>query len=194
MPKRPVLVVLLLSICAFSAHGGVLYSFSFTPSYGPIQSLAFSFAVPTFVTAGQSPAFSPVIITDGVDSDTLTMDIAAVNSQGNFCFNFGAAVNTQLYSDCATGWGAPNGGVLVTLFSGGLPTAAGTFTATTGFASFYTGTSTYDESSGAVTLAVSDVPEPSSGSLIFSTLLAFMLMAAAATIQRRIAGTCHRWW
>jgi hypothetical protein len=106
------LAMLLLSTFAASARASQIYSFSFTPTSGPIESFGFSFTVPTFVTTGQSPAFTPITITDGTNSETLSLDFAETPG-GYSCFEFGTATDSTLNNGglCGVEWGPPNGGV-----------------------------------------------------------------------------------
>src|SRR5579863_2124405 len=94
-------LAVLLTLCAVSARAGPLvYDFSFTPTSGPVEAFEFSFVVPSFVTNGQTPAFTPFTITDGTNSVTMTQDLFVYNI--NSCFEFGTAVNSSL-GDCTTG-------------------------------------------------------------------------------------------
>lgn len=119
------LAVFLLSVFAASARADLIYSFSFTPSQGPIESFAFSFDVPTYVTTGQSPAFDPFTLTDGTNSASLTEDVAENITSGN-CFVFLTATDASSNSQCDIDVG-PDGAAVRMLASGGLPTTTGTF-------------------------------------------------------------------
>lgn len=190
MSKLTLLAAFAFSVGAFSARADILYNFSFTPTstlYGTeIEAFSFSFTVPAFVTSGESPAFSPVTMTDGVNSATLTGDLAE-NAAGLSCFTFATAANATLYSDCGTGLNPPNGGSFVADFEGAsLPTAVGTYTTEVGDAVFYYGpgggSTNLDSTYGKVVMTVSSVPEPSS-----VILTASMLLAVALWTRKKIA-------
>ena len=192
MFKHAALIAGVLSVCAASSWADELYSFSFTPTQvfagSEIQAFSFSFIVPTFVTSGQSPAFSPVTMTDGVKSTTLSTDLA-LNSGGISCFLFGTAVESTLGPSCSTSAVSPNGGYLFSFFSGSLPTSDGTYSTGAGDATavFYSGGS-FDETTGTLALTVSSVsstaPEPSPTMLTASILL----LAAFAARKRAVCG------
>ena len=59
------------------AHADLMYQFDVheTTSLG-FQPFSFSFTVPTFVTAGQSPAFTPFTVTFGTHSYKMINDLA----------------------------------------------------------------------------------------------------------------------
>ncbi len=75
--------VLALALFAGSALADETYDFSFTPTTDDVGTLieAFnlSFTVPTFVTSGQTPSFTPVTMTDGTNSATLTTALASTD-------------------------------------------------------------------------------------------------------------------
>jgi len=66
-----VLVVALSALSLFTlagtAHADLLYQFDVTDG-GFLCPFSFSFTVPTFVTLGQSPAFTPFTVTAGPHS------------------------------------------------------------------------------------------------------------------------------
>ena len=126
MRKHTFLAVFLLSVFAASARADLIYSFSFTPTSGSIESFAFSFDVPTYVTTGQSPAFDPFTITDGTHSASITEDLAENITSGS-CFVFLTATGASSDSDCDVDV-HPNGAAVLMEASGGLPTTTGTFT------------------------------------------------------------------
>jgi hypothetical protein len=79
----------LLAFCtlAGTARADLLYQFSLNASEG-IEASSFSLTVPTFVTAGESPEFTPFTLTDGTHTWTFVDDLAA-SSGGLTCFLFG---------------------------------------------------------------------------------------------------------
>src|SRR5579863_2964845 len=97
--KRIALAVLLMSGAVSARASALLYDFTFTPTSGTVKAFEFSFVVPSFVTNGQSPAFTPFTITDGTNSATMTQDLFVYNL--NSCFEFVTAVNSSL-GDCTT--------------------------------------------------------------------------------------------
>jgi hypothetical protein len=58
MRKHTFLAAFLLSVFAASARADLIYSFSFTPTSGSIESFAFSFDVPTYVTTGSGREYN----------------------------------------------------------------------------------------------------------------------------------------
>jgi hypothetical protein len=86
--KTFALGALVLCALAGAAHGSVLYQFNVTAT-GGIDPFSFSFTVPSFVTAGQSPAFTPFNVTDGTHTWTMINDLAAIGAVSCFLFDSG---------------------------------------------------------------------------------------------------------
>lgn len=177
--------VVLLLILAASARADELYSFSFTNTGGPIESFSFSFTVPTFVTAGESPSFTPFTITDGTNSVTLTEDLA-VAGIGFGDFEFGTSTGSTLESGGIT-WSPPDGGAIIFDLAS-LPTADGTysFEATGGGFYYASGEDLLD---GTATLTISAVPEPTSV-ILMSPMLLGLALVARRRIARRLSPAC----
>ena len=97
----------LLVFCApaETARADLLYQFSLSASEG-IEASSFSFIVPTFVTAGESPAFNPFTLTDGTHTWTFVEDLAA-SSGGLTCFLFGTGGTSRLLPTCGVGVDSP---------------------------------------------------------------------------------------
>jgi hypothetical protein len=185
MRKHTFLAVFLLSVFAASARADLLYSFSFTPTEGPIESFAFSFDVPAFVTTGQSPAFDPFTLTDGTNSASLTEDLAENTTAGN-CFVFLTATGASSNSECDIDV-HDNGAAVRMVASGGLPTMTGTFTYD---AAAVLGTGSEVEGvAGTVDLTITNTPlttpEPSSWILMSTTLLAVAFVARKSMQRTR---------
>jgi len=112
-------------ILAGSARADLLYQFSLNAS-GGIHAAAFSFTVPTFVTTGESPAFTPFTLTDGTHTWTFVEGVAA-NLVGLGCFAFGTGGTATLGPDCGTGVQSSPDAAFLLQMDGGLPTATGTY-------------------------------------------------------------------
>lgn len=181
MRKHHLLAVLLLSVFVASARADQLYTFSFTQTGGQIESFAVSFTVPTFVTTGQSPSFTPFTLTDGTHSVTLTEDLA-VQGAAFGDFEFDTPTDASLAATGGITWNPPAGGAVIFELSS-LPTTDGTYDPAYG-GGFYYGASSSDveDLSGTAQLTISQTPEPSSVILLLTTLLAVALMA-----RKRIA-------
>ena len=179
--------ILCLSVlaCALGTVGkaDVLYSFSYDAASGPLQSFAFSFTAPDFVTDVSSPPFTPFTLTDGSNRWTMTNDLIEVGGTGVGCFLFGTplAQLTTIFGPCSFGvGGGDTQGAFVFATNGGLPSALGTYTSTDFTGVFATpgggfkfmgpiGGST--DETGSMTLIISSVPEPSTVTLLALGLL-----------------------
>jgi hypothetical protein len=71
------LSALLLVTLAGTAHADLLYQFDVTPD-SFASPFSFSFTVPTFVTFGQSPAFTPFTVTAGTHSYKMINDLVGL--------------------------------------------------------------------------------------------------------------------
>jgi hypothetical protein len=151
------------------ARASVIYTFSYDPTSGPIESFSFSFTSPTFVTSGQSPAFTPFTVTDGTKSFTLTQDLFS-SSGGLACYGFATATNASL-NPCGGSASEPNGGFLTFAALGSLPTAAGIYALSNASGAFETGGFTSEDTSGTATLTISGTPEPASLYLLGTGIL-----------------------
>jgi hypothetical protein len=167
--KLTLLVLLILSsVFAASAQAGVLYDFNFIQGAGTqVQNFEFSFIAPTFVTSGQSPAFTPFTITDGTHTSTMTEDLIGL-SAGTGCFDFGSGADV-IIGNCSLSAPGPTGGVISFNLSAGLPSTTGVFDAIVN-GGFYVNSSTIAFAGGNATLTVSNVPEPASGVLVLAAV------------------------
>jgi hypothetical protein len=154
-----------------TAHADLLYQFDVhetTTSFG-VQPFSFSFTVPTFVTAGQSPAFTPFTVTAGTHSYKMTNDLAGViGTVGCFVFSTGGV---PISPPCAFTPSATDGDGAISLdTSGGLPTATGlqTLDALSSFGAFGTGAGVeFPQLGGTLDItSVTSVPEPASAALL----------------------------
>jgi hypothetical protein len=176
---RITLAILLTFSAAAARAGALTYDFTFTPTSGPVEAFEFSFVVPSFVTNGQSPAFTPFTITDGTNSATITQDLFV--SDLNSCFEFGTAVNASL-GDCTTAYSGAGGGTLYFTISTPPPAATGTY-ALGGIAGFTIPGNSTDSSFGNVNLTISNTPEPGSALLLLCGI-AVMLAGVSQTRRR----------
>lgn len=167
---------LLLSVFAASARPDYLYTFSFTPTTGTIESFGFSFTVPTFVTTGQSPAFTPFTMTDGTrTSAMMTQDFVYYDGTvGLECFEFGTATNAVL-GPCGEASGSPNGGVLTLEAFSGLPTGTGIYSLPDSSASFNNTSPPGVGSQGTGSLIISNTSVPEPASVVFLVTVAALI-------------------
>jgi len=119
-----------LSVVAFctlagTARADLLYQFSLNASDG-IEAASFSFTVPTFVTAGESPAFTPFTLTDGTHTWTFVDDLAG-SFGGGGCFNFGTGGTAALFSCGGSVAVFSTDAAFRLITSSGLPTAPGVY-------------------------------------------------------------------
>jgi hypothetical protein len=126
-----VLVVALGALALFTlagtAHADLMYQFDVheTTSLG-FQPFSFSFTVPTFVTAGQSPAFTPFTVTFGTHSYKMINDLAGTFPGGIGCFMFDTGGPAFIDPSCNIGASTTDGnGALKLVTVDGLPTATG---------------------------------------------------------------------
>lgn len=94
-PKHTILAVLLLLVFVDSAHADELYTFSFTPISGPVESFSFSFTVSSFLAPGQTIPVTPFEITDGISTWDITTGIVtgANCGLGGFLYFFTQSVS-----------------------------------------------------------------------------------------------------
>ena len=114
------------------AHADLLYQFDvhevggFGGATVGIQPFSFSFTVPTFVTAGQSPAFTPFTVTFGTHSYKMINDLAGTAFGPTGCFLFGTGGTGVILPGCTISVPTTDGdGTLQLDVPGGLPTATG---------------------------------------------------------------------
>jgi hypothetical protein len=193
MRKTIWIVPLLVAFAATGARANEVYSFKFVSPFpastpGQIESFAFSFTVPTFVTTGQSPAFTPLTITNGTNSATLTDDYAVqpvppecgLGTGNPLCISairFGTSTDS-LITDGGIQYGPPDGGAIEFNFVNSpfsLPTGEGTYkvsligcffvSATTG-SCIGPGSSTGEPAKLTIGPPTVPTPEPSSSALM----------------------------
>jgi len=180
------------------AYGSLLYSFTYTAQTGTVQSFSFSLLSPTFIGSG-TPAFQPFTVTDGSTALTISQDLVGTSTgitlgstflpPGDGCFSF-ATSGADLAQFGGCGWAIPNNGVSQAAFTvdipGGLPSAIGTssnliFDGITLLQPSGTEDGFYNccggQSSGAMQLTVSQVPEP-------PTFLPVVILAAGILVFR----------
>jgi hypothetical protein len=118
-----------LMTLAGTAHADLLYQFDVHETTMPalgFQPFSFSFTVPTFVTDGQSPAFTPFTVTFGTHSYKMINDLAVTSlGLGNFCFATGGMILNPDCSINATQISNDGEGAITLETPGGLPTATG---------------------------------------------------------------------
>ena len=176
---------------AGTAHADLLYQFDVheTTSLG-FQPFSFSFTVPTFVTAGQSPAFTPFTVTasgpmlpPGTQSYTMIHDLANV-SGGNGCFLFSTGGGASIGPGCSfSAVKFTEDGAITLDTPGGLPTATGvqTLLASSG-GQFGNSTAGVIATFGGTLdiTSVTSVPEPAT-----VALLSLGVAAVGWTLRRR---------
>jgi PEP-CTERM motif len=187
MNRVRLLTVLVVALSALplvtlagTAHADLLYQFDvhevggFGGATVGIQPFSFSFTVPTFVTAGQSPAFTPFTVdltstTLGNHSYKMIDDVAGAVG----CFGFDTGGTNTALPDCS--FSAPDSnldgdGAFRLGTPGGLPTATGLQTLTAFSAGvFSAGASAPADAFFGGTLditSVTSVPEPASVALL----------------------------
>jgi hypothetical protein len=167
------------------AHASVTYTFDVAGSSGISNPFSFSFTAPSFVTSGQSPAFTAFTVNTSpgalvTDSWTVTNDLVTATS-GFGCFEFGAPPDT-LSSCSASGIGGGLG--LLLDVSGSLPTMNGTYTLSGGAG----GDGEVFSLSGTLTVSSSAAaPEPSSLLLLGISLAGVFAAATFGPMIRRFA-------
>jgi hypothetical protein len=171
------LSALSLFTLAGTAHADLLYQFDVheTSTIG-VQPFSFSFTAPTFVTFGQSPAFTPFTVdlvstTFGNHSYKMILDEAGEISgppRGCFLFETGPGFINPL--GCGVGSIGTDGTGSMGLFTlGGLPTATGmqTLSSSTALLGIGGGASISPGLSGTLDITtVTSVPEPASLALL----------------------------
>ena len=170
-----VLVVALSALSLFTlagtAHADLLYQFDVhetTTSVG-FQPFSFSFEVPTFVTDGQSPAFTPFTMTFGTHSYKMINDLAGTAFGPTGCFLFGTGGTGVILPGCGISVPTTDGDGTLRLFvPGGLPTATGLQTLAVSDGFFGTGvTDVHPVFGGTLDItSVTSVPEPASLALL----------------------------
>ena len=129
----------------------------------------FSFTVPTFVTAGQSPAFTPFTVTIGTHSYKMINDLAGA-SPGTGCFAFNTGGMNTVFPDCSVAaFGTQDGDGAFRLSLDALPTATGLQTlADFSGGAFGDGSVTPTTNFGGTLdiTSVTSVPEPTSLALL----------------------------
>jgi len=172
-----------LAICALAgtAHASTLYQFDVIAT-GGVDSFSFSFTVPSFVTTGQSPAFTPFNVTDGTHTWTMINDLAGIGAVSCFLFDTGGSSNIN--STCGFGVGsAPDGSIELTI-SGGLPTANGPYSISSGLGILdFSGGEDTPSLSGTLTVTSESVPEPTSIGLLGVGLAAIGWKRSVRTIR-----------
>lgn len=123
------LSALALVTLAGTAHADLLYQFDVheTTSLG-FEPFSFSFTVPTFVTVGQSPAFTPFTVTFGTHSYKMINDLANAMSGPPLtgCFVFGTGRTATIGPGCSFATSLDDGdGAFELTTAGGLPTTTG---------------------------------------------------------------------
>ena len=173
-----VLVVALSALSLFTlagtAHADLLYQFDVHETTSPLigfQPFSFSFTVPTFVTDGQSPAFTPFTVTFGTHSYKMINDLAvtAPPGTGNFCFDTGEMIFNPDCSLDVPQIKNDGEGAFTLETPGGLPTATGMQTLAGSFGAFGTSPSVgvFPFFDGTLDItSVKSVPEPASLALL----------------------------
>ena len=174
---------LAMLIIAGTARADIEYSFAVNGA-GSVKPFSFSFTTPTFVTAGESPAFTPFTVSNNSNFQwTPVLDMAGFNSASNYnCFEFvtDAPGTTTVNSNCGGGFlPGPVGFLIVLTASGPLPAATGLYNYSTFIAPGMNGAVTIVR--GTATLDVTDVPEPASVALVGTLLAAFAWRARRRT-------------
>src|SRR5262245_2997644 len=129
--KRIVVAAVALSLVASctlarTAQADLLYQFSLDAS-GAIEAATFSFTVPTFVTAGESQAFTPFTLTDGTHTWTFIAALAD-SPVGLGCFAFSTGgTNTFLTPGCGIEVLPSSEAAFSLMINGGLPAATGVY-------------------------------------------------------------------
>jgi len=171
-----VLVVALSALSLFTlagpAHADLLYQFDVHETTSPLigfQPFSFSFTVPTFVTDGQSPAFTPFTMTFGTHSYKMINDLAGTAFGPTGCFLFGTGGTGVILPGCTISVPTTDGdGTLQLDVPGGLPTATGMRTLGVSAGFFGTGVTNVIAGFGGTLdiTPVTPVPEPGSVALL----------------------------
>lgn len=172
---------LAILIIAGTARADIAYSFTVNGA-GAIQPFSFSFTTPTFVTAGESPTFTPFTVSNNTGTQwTPVLDIAGFNSGGNYnCFQFTtSAPGTKLNGSCG-GLVTGSNAFSVLLSAGGpLPASTGIYNYDTAIVYVINGDGTLV--TGTATLDITDVPEPVSVALVGTVITALAWRARRRT-------------
>jgi len=156
---------------AGAVRADVIYQFNVDATAG-IENFSFSFTVPSLLTDGQAPAFTPFTVTDGTHSWTIVNGLAGVGA-GPSCFLFDTGGSSNINDTCGMGVGSSPDGVFGLVLSGGLPTATGgpfTFSSGLGIFDFPDGQD-IPSLSGTLTIS-SAAPEPATIGLVGVALAA----------------------
>ena len=170
-----------LAFCGL-AKADLTYDFNIGASNG-IDAFSFSFTVPNFVGAGESPAFTPFTVTDGTHTWTMINDLTSLTSgTPTGCFAFDNGGTSSLQPLCEIGIFAPPDGALSLALDPGvpLPTATGLYTLSGSGLFDFTGAQGALETSPVGTLDITGtaVPEP-------RTSIALFGIASAAVAWKR---------
>ncbi len=196
MRKSTFLILIPLALAfAASARADEIYDFSFTQTGGNIKSFEFSFTVPTYVTAGNPPAFTPFTVTDGTNNWTINTDVAIIANGSAGCMQFGTLNYAELLTSTCGGDALSAGaGLMQFYFNGGFPSVDGIYTPYFNadfYQSFLPEAISFEQALGNLQLTIiqTPVPEASSGMLLLLAV-GFMacrrIVAAAWRPNRRI--------
>jgi hypothetical protein len=174
-----------VNLVAAGCHASLLYSFNYTATSAPFESFSFSLDSLDSVASGESPVFSPFVITDGTNQWTITEALVWRDSS-DFCLMLGtnyAILGGPAPFVCSVGVGGPgdsNGGFEVNMVAGSLPSSPGVYPASTIGSFDSPAGSAYIESgglynSGTIGLVItSSVPEPSTFAMAFLFLVSLI--------------------
>jgi hypothetical protein len=178
MNRFRLLTVLIVALSALPlvalagpAHADLLYQFDVHETITTVgfQPFSFSFTVPTFVTSGQSPTFTPFTMTFGTHSYNMINDLAGTAFGPTGCFLFGTGGTGVILPGCTISLPTTDGdGTLRLNVPGGLPTATGLQTLGVSDGFFGTGvTDVHPVFGGTLDItSVASVPEPASLALL----------------------------
>jgi hypothetical protein len=198
MRKTHLLAVLLLSLFAAWRTSHTALASPRPPA--PIESFEFSFTVPTFVTEGQSPAFTPFVVTDGTNQWGMWQDIVGYAFDPAYadlqvpCFEFGDHV-PDLAGCGVAGLDYPDSAAILFYLPHSsdpacvLPTANGVYAL--GIESDFVtlaGTDEFANGNGQLTIS----SEPSPVVLLLTTLLAVAFVARKRIARGRAWVLPHR--